>query len=266
MGRHSSTIADAALRLVEARQRRHPLVGLGDATPETLDQAYAVQRATHAGILALAGGGNIAGYKIGCTNPTAQAEVGIDAPFHGALLSPYLYDSPAVVEAGGFFMTVLEPEIAFRLGADLPAERAPFDRDMVFAAVAEVLPAIEIVDSRYQDWTTAGAALLIADNGANGGWIKGAARPGLDLLTLDEVAVEIAVNGRLMAEGVGGNALGHPLNALTWLAHELARKGEGLKAGDYVSTGTCTATVRVEAGDHAVASFGPLGEVEVTFA
>ena len=260
-----AAIAEAALRLVEARQRRQRLVGLGAATPDSLDEAYAIQRATHAGILALAGGGTIVGQKIGCTNPTAQAEIGIDEPFHGALLSPFLYDSPAIVEAGQYFMLVLEPEIAFRLGADLPADKAPFDRDLIAAAVAEVLPAIEIVDSRYQDWTTAGAALTIADNAANGGWIKGAPAGVIDLLTLDELPVEIAVNGTRKAEGVGGNALGHPLNALTWLVHEMARKGQSLKAGDYVSTGTCTATVAVEAGDRAVASFGRLGEVEVTF-
>jgi 2-keto-4-pentenoate hydratase len=265
MATDSSSIAEAALRLVEARQRRAPLVGLGAATPDSLDEAYTIQRATLDGILALAGGGAVAGYKIGCTNPTAQAEIGIDEPFHGTLLSPYLFAAPAVVEAGQFFMTVLEPEIAFRLGADLPADKAPFERELIAAAVAEVLPAIEIVDSRYQDWTAAGAALAIADNGFNGGWVHGGPVAGIDLLRLDEVPVEIAVNGSRKAEGVGGNALGHPLNALTWLVHELARKGQGLKAGDYVSTGTCTATVRVDAGDRAIASFGPLGEVEVTF-
>jgi 2-keto-4-pentenoate hydratase len=257
-------IAGAALRLLEARQARQRIDGLGPLAPDTLDEAYAVQAASLAGILALAGGGTLAGYKIGCTNPTAQAEIGIHEPFHGALLSPFVHGSPAMLPAERFFMTVLEPEIAFRIGRDLPPAAAPFSRDAVYEAVAAVLPAIEIVDSRYRSWTTAGAAQIVADNAANGAWVHGAERTDLDLLRLDELAVRIEVNGAERGTGVGANALGHPLNALTWLAHELARKGGGLKAGDLVSTGTCTATVAVSAGDRALASFGPLGQVELS--
>ncbi|MEQ9643545.1 MAG: fumarylacetoacetate hydrolase family protein [Alphaproteobacteria bacterium] len=258
-----TNIAAAALRLVEARQRHHAIVSLAPDLPDDVDEAYAIQEATHAGILAVVGGGKAVGYKIGCTNPQAQAELGINAPFHGRLLSPYLYSNPAEIPAERYFMTVLEPEIAFRIGRDLPADQAPFERDLVNAAVAEVIAAIEVVDSRYQDWTSAGAEQAIADNAFNGAWVHGTPHTDLDLLTLDEVPVAISVDGELRETGVGGNALGHPLNALSWLVHELARKGEGLKAGDYVSTGTCTATVRVEKGQRAVATFGPLGEVEL---
>lgn len=260
----TTNIAAAALKLVEARQRHKTIESLAPDMPDDLDEAYAIQNATHAGILAVAGGGEAVGYKIGCTNPQAQAEIGIDAPFHGRLLSPYFHDSPAEIPSERHFMVVLEPEIAFRMGRDLPADQAPFDRDLVNASVAEVMAAIEVVDSRYQDWTTAGAAQAIADNAFNGAWVRGETRNEVNLLSLDEIPVEIAVDGETRETGVGGNALGHPLNALSWLAHELARKGEGLKAGEYVSTGTCTATVRIVKGQRAVASFGPLGDVELT--
>ena len=252
----------AAAALVGARSGRKRLGALpAGALPASESDAYRIQEALIDGL-----GARRAGWKIGATSAMAQTMLGVGAPFAGRLLAPLIYDSPAEVPAGLLFMRGLEVEVAFRMAEGLAAPDAPFDRDAVAGAVAAVHPAIEIVDSRYLDWTGAGAAQTVADNAAHGAWVHGAPRTDIDLLTCDELSVAIAVNAELKAEGVGGNALGHPLNALTWLAHELARKGEGLKAGDYVSTGTCTATVRVEAGDHAVASFGPLGEVEVTFA
>src|SRR5690606_17314210 len=148
-----------------ARRTRRQIAGLDPDGPADQDEAYAIQAATHAGILALAGGGRRIGWKIGATNPQAQAQLGVDAPFHGALLSPFVHAAPAEVPADGFFMRVLEPEIAFRLGRDLPAGGAPYALAAVADAIDAALPAIEIADSRYQDWTRAGALLLIADNG-----------------------------------------------------------------------------------------------------
>jgi 2-keto-4-pentenoate hydratase len=258
---------EAAGLLLRARaeRRRAPAPLPARVAPETLAEAYAVQDASIPAILSYAGGGRPVGRKIGCTNPTAQAQLGIAAPFHGRLLSPYVWESPARVPAELFFMRILEPEFAFRLARDLPASGAPYTAESVRPAIAAVMPAREIVDSRWADWTTAGALHLIADNGSNGGWVRGAETADLSAVDFSSHATSISLNGELKQRGSAANVLGSPLNALAWLATELAGAGQALKAGDCVSTGTTTVVVPAEKGDVAVADFGALGLVELAF-
>ena len=117
------------------------------------------------------------GYKVACTNVTAQRQLNVDAPFSGRLLSAFFFESfpekPARVEAGQFFMRVVEAEFAFEMARDLPPTTAPRSRQEIAAAVKGVLPGIEIVDSRFDEWTTIGAPSLIADNACNAAWVKG---------------------------------------------------------------------------------------------
>jgi 2-keto-4-pentenoate hydratase len=258
---------EAAGLLLRARaeRRRIPAPLPAKVAPEGLAGAYAIQEASIPAILSYAGGGRPVGRKVGCTNPTAQAQLGIASPFHGRLLSPYVWESPARVPAELFFMRILEPEFAFRLGRDLPAAGAPYTAETVRPAVAAVMPALEIVDSRWADWTTAGALHLIADNGSNGGWVRGPETTDLGAVDFSNHATSISLNGELRHRGSAANVLGNPLNALAWLATELAGAGQALKAGDYVSTGTTTVVVPAEKGDEAVADFGALGRAALAF-
>jgi len=247
----------------ERRQATAPLPAR--VAPESEADAYAIQAASIPAILSYAGGGRPAGWKIGCTNPSAQALLGVSGPFYGRLLSPYVWESGAEIPADAFFMRILEPEIAFRLGRDLPARATPYTAAEMRAAAAAAMPAIEIVDSRWADWSKAGALHLIADNGSNGGWVRG--RETTDLAGLDFAALQtsIGLNGEVKHRGAGANVLGDPLNALAWLANALAAAGRPLQAGEYVSTGTTTAVIAVEKGDRARAEFGALGSAEVAF-
>lgn len=262
-----SRVLEAAGLLLRARteRRRIPAPLPAQLAPGTMADAYAVQDASIPAILSHAGGGRVLGRKIGCTSRTAQEQLGVSGPFHGRLLSPYVFESPARVKADLFFMRVMEPEFAFRLGRDLPSDGAPYHAESVRPAIAAVLPALEIVDSRWIDWTTAGALHLIADNGSNGGWVRGPETADLSSVDFTRHATAISVNGELKHRGSAANVLGSPLNALAWLANELAASGQPLRAGDYVSTGTTTVVVPVEAGDHVVADFGSLGRAEVIF-
>ena len=144
--------------------------------PKTPGEAYAVQDGLIDQWLAHYGGGVI-GYKVACTNVTAQRQLHVDAPFCGRLLSAFFFESssgrPARVDASKFFMRVVEAEFAFEMARDLPPTTAPRSRDEIAAAVKGVLPGIEIVDSRFDDWTTIGAPSLIADNACNAAWVKG---------------------------------------------------------------------------------------------
>jgi 2-keto-4-pentenoate hydratase len=208
-------------------------------------------------------GGSLIGHKIACTNVTAQQQLSVDGPFRGRLLSHFCYDSPAHLDTNDFFMRVIEAEFGFRMARDLTP--APHTRDEIADAIEGVIPAIEIVDSRFDDWTTIGAASLTADNACNAAWVKGALLTKWREIDLAAQLVRVIVNGRVEREGSGANVLGHPLNAMEWLVNSLAAGGLGLKAGEYVTTGVTTVVYMAERGDHITADFGPVGSAEVTF-
>lgn len=123
---------------------------------------------------------------------------------------------------------------------------------------------MEIVDSRYHEWTTIGAPHIIADNGSHGGWVQGAPVADWQEIDLAELDVVLRANGEVVREGNGFAVMGNPLNALTWLANVRAvYAGEGLEAGDVISTGTTIDVYDAKAGDELVADYGPLGEVRL---
>ncbi|MBZ5678179.1 MAG: hydratase [Acidobacteriia bacterium] len=262
-------MTSASKLLAQARISHKRLPELPAAVrPKTPGEAYVVQDGLIDQLLAHYGG-SVVGYKVACTNVTAQRQLNVDAPFCGRLLSAFFFESPARVDASKFFMRVVEAEFAFEMARDLPPISTPRSRDEIATAVKGVLPGIEIVDSRFDDWTTIGAPSLIADNACNAAWVKG--RPGTDWQSLWQTsdlatqAVRLTVNGKVAREGTGRNVLGHPLNALEWLVNSLSARGLGLKAGQFVTTGVTTEVYMAERGDRIMADFGPVGSVDLDF-
>jgi len=250
----------AQARITHKRLRELP----APVRPKTPAEAYVVQDGLIDQLLAHYGG-SVIGYKVACTNVTAQRQLNVDAPFCGRLLSAFFFDSPARVDASKFFMRVVEAEFAFEMARDLPPAPTPRSRDEIAAAVTGVIPGIEIVDSRFDEWTTIGAPSLIADNACNAAWIKGALVSDWQDLDLAAQTVRVTVNGKVLREGRGSNVLGHPLNALEWLVNSLSARGLGLKAGQYVTTGVTTEVYMAERGDRITADFGPVGSVDLEF-
>jgi 2-keto-4-pentenoate hydratase len=232
--------------------------------PEDPATGYAVQEGVVDRVLRKKGG-HAVGYKVACTNKLAQELLGTDTPFYGRLLSPFVYQSPARVNAQDFSMRLIEAEFSFQLAGDLPREGVPYDRESVAGAVAAVLPSIELVDTRFTVWTEVPIPSLIADNGCNSGWVRGSAIEAWHHIDLANHEVRLIVNGEEKLSGSGAAVLGHPLNSLAWLANTLCEQGKTLKAGDLVSTGVCTDVYLAEAGDRIVADFGTLGTAEVSF-
>ncbi len=228
------------------------------------EPAYACQDALVRKLIQHYGGYGI-GYKIACTNVTAQRQLNVDGPFYGRMMSAFCFDTPARIDASRFFMRVVEAEFAFRMTQGLPARAEPYRAEEVAEAVEGVLPGIEIVDSRFDDWTTIGAPSLIADNACHAAWVKG--RLATDWRELDLAAhtVRLIVNGKLHREGSGRAVLGHPLNALAWLANQLSSHGLRLEAGQYVTTGVTMEVYMGERGDRIQADFGSLGVVDLDF-
>jgi 2-keto-4-pentenoate hydratase len=263
-------VTTAPQLLAQARIEHQRLPELPAAIrPKTPGDAYAVQDGLVDRLLAHYGG-SVIGYKIACTNITAQRQLNVDSPFAGRLLSAFFFESflgrPARVEAGKFFMRVVEAEFAFEMARDLPPSATPRSRrEEIADAVKGIIPGIEIVDSRFDDWTTIGAPSLIADNACNAAWVKGPLLTDWRKIDLAAQAVRVTVNGKVLREGSGSNVLGHPLNALEWLVNNLSARGLGLEAGQYVTTGVTTEVYMAERGDRITADFGPMGSVELAF-
>ena len=251
--------------LFDARIRKERLAELPESVrPKTPEEAYEAQ---HAFVRLLLNhyGGEIVGYKIACTSVLAQTLLKVDGPFHGKMMSAFCAESPARLTAGDFFMRVVEAEFAFRMARDLPARARAFEREEVADAVEGVLGGIEVVDSRFAEWTTIGGPSLAADNACHAAWVRGGLVADWRGIDLAAQAVEVTVNGKELLHGSGSAVLGHPLTALTWLANKLASQGTGLKAGQYVTTGVTTDVYLAERGDRISADFGVVGRVELEF-
>lgn len=250
-----------AQRLWHAR-RTGTVVDQADvAAPQTMGEAYAMQRE----IVALAGAAS-RGFKVGSTSIEAQRVLGTNEPGSAPLLAPYVYESPARVPVAAAHTPCVEGEFAFLLGRDLPPRDAPYTRDEVAAAVAAVAGAIEVVGTRLAGGLAGKGRLLVtADCGANIGFVGGVWHRDWRALDLATHPVSLTVNGMRRGSGTGSRALGHPLNVLLWLANQQSALGRGLRAGEIVSTGTCTGLDPVTPGDRVAADFGSLGTVEITF-
>jgi 2-keto-4-pentenoate hydratase len=261
---------DAVLRaaglLLAARRDLSPIDSLpDDCRPRTQAEAYAIQAAVVAHLTKELGGPDgIAGFKIGATSVAAQEFLGLDGPFYGCIPRDKVLASPARVAPGEHNFCLIEPEFAVRLGQDLPARETAYGRGEVAEAVASVHPAFEVVTSAYgAAWRQAGALHLIADNGVHNRLVLGPGRDDWRGLDLAAHPVVFTRNGEEEGRGVGANALGHPLDALAWLASQGVSGGRGLRAGDLVTTGVVTPFIVAGPGDDLVADFGVLGQVDL---
>ena len=259
-----ASVQAAAAQLLPAWQAPHQITAIAASVrPQTRGEGYAVQQA-----LLAATGDKAMGWKIAATSTAGQQHIGVSGPLAGRLLASRCLPDGATVSMRGNVMHVIEAEFAFRMGADVLAQGAsPLTVQQVMAQVADLHLAIEIPNSRYQDFVTAGEAQLIADFACASHMVLGAALT-TDWRSVDLVAqtVQVSRGGEVVALGKGSNALGDPRVALTWLANELISHGLHLQAGDVVITGTCVVPVPVVVGQYLTAQYPGLGEVSVAIA
>ncbi|MEM7225241.1 MAG: fumarylacetoacetate hydrolase family protein [Pseudomonadota bacterium] len=250
-------IERAAELLAAARRDVKVIGGLPeDCRPGNLEEAYAIRDS-----LVAKTGWPISGWFCACTNRDIQELLGLAEPYYACLLKPFIRPSPCQLLSIEFPPMVLECEVAFTLGADLPPRDQPYSREEVEAAVATAHPAIEVVAGHLREWPSQDVFSVIADNGTDGALVYGAGIAGWREIDLVALSVRLLVNGEQVRHGSGANVLGDPMTALVWLAN--AGVEGGLKAGQIHNTGTTTPIYWVGPGDHAVADFGPLGEAEL---
>lgn len=229
--------------------------------PASRAEGYAIQAA-----ILKQSGHPAFGWKIAATSAAGQAHIGVDGPLAGRLISSQVYASGAQLALGNSLMRVAEIEFAFRMARLLPPRSQPWSEAEVMDAVAALHLAIEVPDSRYDDFVHAGAAQLIADCACADRFVLGPAAPeAWRSLNLANHEVTGHVTGRAAVTGRGANVLGDPRIALTWIANELSRHGIALAEGEVVTTGTCVVPISVSPGDQLRADFGPLGEMSVAF-
>ena len=255
----------AAALLRDQRLARTPIDPLpSDCRPRDETDGYLVQEALHA-LLRDAGQGPVTGHKIGCTTPVMQAYLGIRNPCAGGVHATTVHDGHARVGHRDYVRVGVECEIAVRLGSDLAPAGAPFDRVRAGAAVEAVLAAMEIVDDRYRDYRTLDVPTLIADDFFNAGCVLGPPIARWRDLDLPAVTGVTRLNGAEVGRGEGRAVMGHPFEALAWLANLRARLGPGLRAGEFVLLGSVVETRWVGSGDEVAVAIEGLGEVRATF-
>ena len=232
-----------------------------EARPRDEASAYAVQRGAGE-----ASGYEIAGFKIGATAQVAMDLLGVSGPFFGPLYREAFQENDAAVSLPMAHTPGIEAEFAVGLAADLPRRADPWTRDEVEAAVAWVGPAFEIVGTRLEGGLAGAGLLAIADGGANIDFVRGPT--GAEWRNADLAAhpVTLRINGVEVASGHSGMLVfGDPISGVAWLANHPELGARGLKAGDVVTTGTCTGITPLSPGDEAEADYGALGVVRARF-
>lgn len=250
----TSIVEEAERRLRAARETRQAIDSLaGDLPGLDLEHAYAVQR------LARTSAGEHVGWKLGVTSRAKQQQVGVDAPIRGYLAAEHVLDIGEPLVTGTRIQPRCEPEVVLVMGRDLagPAVTAT----QVLAATEAVAVGIEVLDSRYRNYTFT-MPDVVADDASASGFVVGAPVPlaGIDLRL---VGVVLEHNGRVVGTASGAASLGHPAAAVAWLVRALAADGAGLHAGDVILSGGLTAAVGVAAGDVVTATIDRLGSLEL---
>ena len=242
----------AAGMLLDARRTNTPIDDLPAAVrPVTLEEAYFVQDR-----LALAYG-EIGGWKVGA--PTADA-----TPMFAPM--PWAWIASNHARLGGKHrFRGLEAEIAFLMGKDLPPREKAYSRDEVVAAIASCHPAIEVIESGLVDPTKATKLSMIADLQMHGAFVYGAAVADWQRIDFSKEHVTLAVDGVVRVERTGSNTAGDLMRLLPWLANEGAARTGGLKAGQWVTTGSWTGLSLGTAGLSVDVAFSSAGEVHLRF-
>ena len=256
----SEAIGEAVTRLLRAAADRVPCPPVRHLMPDgTIDDAYAVQQR----VAAAGGPRRLVGRKIGLTSAAVQRQMQVDQPDFGVLTADMAYGDDEPIPAHRLLQPRVEAEVAFVLGRDLP-ERPVILTD-VLLATEFVVAAIEVVDSRIADWDIS-ILDTVADNASSGVYVLGGAPRSLrSIEDLRAVRMSLTSQGREHSAGVGAACLGHPANAVVWLANEVAARGAPLRAGELVLSGSLGPLVTVERGQTYEATLSGLGSVRAVF-
>ncbi|MEX3949608.1 2-keto-4-pentenoate hydratase [Paraburkholderia sp. EG287B] len=250
-----------ARRLRNAEASRNVIEPVrGEIALDDIATAYAVQQANVD--LRVATGERIVGRKIGLTSLAVQKQLGVDQPDFGALFASMAYGDAQAIPLSQLIQPKVEAEIALVLEHDLTFEKHTFVD--ILRASAYALAAIEVVDSRIQNWDIRFVD-TVADNASSARFVVGSRPVPLSQIDLTACAMELSRDGEVLSRGNGAACLGNPLNAAVWLADRMVQLGTPLRAGDVVLTGALGPMVAVKEPGTYTAQIEGLGSVRATF-
>lgn len=256
-----ATIASLAETLESAELQAREVVKITDAHPSiTIEDAYLIQ----AGIRARkeTRGNKVAGFKAGLTSRAKMKQMGVDVPVFGLLFDYMSVANGGEVKTSELIHPKVEAEISFVLKSPL---RGPGCHvGAVLAATDFVVPAVEIIDSRYENFRF-DLVSVVADNTSASRFVVGGVARGVEGLDLRTLGLVMEKNGEIVAMAAGAAVLGHPAEAIAQLANHLAARGEEIPAGAYIMSGGATEAIPVTAGDAIQVRFQGLGSVSMRF-
>ena len=257
----TSKIEKFAAQLAQAETTQVGIDPLTVVDPEiTVDEAYYIQLENIK--KKLSEGQKIVGKKIGLTSVAVQKMLGVDEPDYGHLLDSMVVENGGTIDTKTMLQPKIEGEIAFILKKDLKGPNVTAVD--VIQATDYVLPALEIVDSRVQDWKIK-LQDTVADNASSGLYVLGGKPTKIEDIDLELLGMVLSQNGEMVNTGVGAAALGNPATCVAWLANRLADYDISLKAGEVILSGALSGMVVAKSGDNFTARFAHLGQVSVNF-
>ena len=257
----ASQIAELAEYLESAHLERREVVKITDRYPDMdIEDAYAIQNKIKE--RKLARGEKIVGLKCGLTSYAKMRQMGVETPIYGFMTDPFVVQDASEIKMSDLIHPKIEPEIAFFLKAPLRGPGCHIGN--VLAATDFVMPAIEVIDSRYRDFKF-DLVSVIADNTSATRFIVGGKATSVKDLDLATLGVVLEKNGRIEMVGAGAAVVGHPATAVAMLANHLAASGEEIPAGAIILSGGITEAIPVKAGDSISLQVQSLGGVSVRF-
>jgi 2-keto-4-pentenoate hydratase len=246
--------------LVTAREAPRQITEFESAfVPPSVDAAYRVGNAVAQRL-----GWEPLGWKIAATTETVRVKLKTDGPIYGRTYRRFRHESPTRLSHGALLDPLVECEFFCTLAEDLPARDQPWTMEEVSAAIGAVHAGIEVAECRFPSRALPPLPAILADGSASGRYVFGGAiadwRDGLAC-----IEVRLEVDGREIRRGTGADVMGDPLRPLLWLAEERRRFGDGLRAGETISTGSMTGMLPIRPGQHVRARFGDSASVEIDF-
>ena len=246
--------------LIEAERTKQPIAPLTETYGKiTATDAYAVQLAQIR--QKVDAGATVKGLKIGLTSKAMQEMLNVYTPDYGFILDTMVFDEVEGLSTESFIQPKVEFEIAFVFNKELKGPNVTVQD--VIDATAYVVPAVEVIDSRIENWKIKFED-TVADNGSSAGAILGKQHTLLeDIEDITKITMIVKKNGEFLDEATSSAVLGNPLNAVVWLANEVSAYDISIQPGMFVLSGALSKAVPFEVGDEFEADFGILGKVSV---
>jgi len=250
---------ELARQLLEAQATVTPIQPFSERfSGYDVEAAYRIQQALVE--QKLAQGHVIIGKKIGFTSEKLRRQFNVDEPDYGVLFEDCVLMEHEPLEIDRLYRPRVEGEIAFVLKSDL--DRPGITAADVVRATEGIMPAIEIVDTRFEDWRVT-VPDTIADQAGNARIVLGGVMKPLADFDLRYIGLTIFKNGKLMDCATGSTVFGNPVHAVVWLANKMYQLGSPLRKGEVIMSGSFTPVFPIDRGDYVEAIFDRLGKVTV---